>query len=155
MLTAIRHASMASKVIAIQAGLPPGTAEANSPTSPTATPVFVMADATASRPLANRPLPTATLLHMATLGGAELCNLETHTGSFSAGKAFDALLVNLLPETDNPNVWWDDDDDDGSDLEALLEKFLFCGDDRNISAVFVQGMVVGGSSFRRGLTVVP
>lgn len=99
---------------------------------------------------------------MATLGGAELCNLETHTGSFAPGKAFDALLVNLLPEAGNPQVWWDEDDvssDAGGqgwspqeyveDLEASLEKFLFCGDDRNISAVFVEGALVGGQQFSK------
>lgn len=96
---------------------------------------------------------------MATLGGAELCNLETHTGSFVPGKAFDALLVNLTDEAGNPNVWWEDggegydERDPGKnveDLQEALEKFLFCGDDRNIFAVFVQGKLVGGRKFAKG-----
>jgi guanine deaminase len=89
---------------------------------------------------------------MATLGGAQLCNLEDLTGALSPGKAFDALLVSLRPETGNPSVWWDDESMDGvqdrhAELEAFLEKFFFCGDDRNVSAVYVQGMLVGGKKF--------
>jgi guanine deaminase len=162
MLTAIQHASMASKVITIQAALPPCTVSTDTPPSPASTPAkTLLAMADTHRPcLANKPLPTAALLHMATLGGAELCSLETHTGSFAPGKAFDALLVNLLPEAGNPQVWWDSGDNCSDangevwgpqkhveDLEASLEKFLFCGDDRNIFAVFVEGKLVGGQQF--------
>ncbi|OBZ69096.1 putative guanine deaminase [Grifola frondosa] len=69
-LAAIQHASMCSKVVAMQ----------NPP-----------ADGTGSR-FTNRPLPVATLLHLATLGGAEVCNLESRIGSLAPGKAFDALV---------------------------------------------------------------
>jgi guanine deaminase len=163
MLTSIQHASMASKVIAIQAA----AASASAPPSPSprSTPARVLvgvADSTQTH-LADRAFPIATLLHMATLGGAGLCNLEAYTGSLGPGQAFDALLVNLRPETGNPNVWWDDSDEEGEDedmgkccaqLEAYLEKFFFCGDDRNISAVWVQGKLVGGRQFdlRGGVT---
>ena len=165
MLTAIQHASIASKVIAIQATPLPGSAETNpippSPSSMTSASQTLLAMADSSPPpLTNRPLPPVVLLHMATLGGAKLCNLETHTGSLAAGKAFDALLVNLSNEAGNPNVWWDDVEEGGGerspgkcveDLEASLEKFLFCGDDRNISGVFVQGRLVGGRKFAKGV----
>ncbi|KAF8513533.1 hypothetical protein JB92DRAFT_2721118 [Gautieria morchelliformis] len=164
MLTAIQHASLASKVVTMQAALPRGTAAAGAnsrPPSPSSTTTTA-----AQTRLANRPLPTATLLHMATLGGAALCNLESRIGSFAPGKDFDALLVSLLPETANPNVWWEDgggggdgerqgwgagEHDGVEDLEASLEKFLFCGDDRNISAVFVRGSLVGGQTFPPGV----
>ena len=33
------------------------------------------------------------------------------------------------------------------ELEGMLERFLFCGDDRNIRRVYVQGRLVGGKEF--------
>ncbi|KAG8907518.1 hypothetical protein FRB99_003891 [Tulasnella sp. 403] len=81
---------------------------------------------------ANKQLPISTLVYLATMGGAELCGLENHIGNFLVGKEFDALLVNGLVG----EVWRDDK------LEALVEKFLFCGDSRNISAVWVGNRVV-------------
>ena len=153
MLTAIQHASMASKVVALQvaSSATPETAPVLSPSVVTVSPTDLAVADSMQICFANKALPTSALLHMATLGGAELCNLEAYTGSLVPGKAFDALLVNLRPETGNPNVWWDDSDemnenvgDPGAHLEAYLEKFFFCGDDRNISAVWVQGKLVGG-----------
>jgi len=140
-LTAIQHASICSKVIATQ-------------TPPLDQAVGFTA----------RQLPVATLLYLATLGGASLCNLSSHIGSLEPGKAFDALLVSVRSECDNPNIWEVDLDDalgvtgtggpDGKgksekkELEGLLERFLFCGDDRNIRKVWVNGKVVGGREFR-------
>jgi guanine deaminase len=87
---------------------------------------------------------------MATLGGAQLCNIEDLTGSLSPGKAFDALVVSIRPETENPNIWWDEEptvEDPEKELADFLEKFFFGGDDRNVSAVYVQGKLVGGKRF--------
>ena len=33
---------------------------------------------------------------------------------------------------------------DVEELEGMLERFLFCGDDRNVRRVYVQGRLVGG-----------
>src|ERR1700753_3993431 len=44
---------------------------------------------------ASKPLPVATLFWLATLGGAEVCNLEHKIGSLEVGKAFDAIVVNI------------------------------------------------------------
>lgn len=33
-------------------------------------------------------------------------------------------------------------------LEGMLERFLFCGDDRNIRRVYVRGRLIGGKEFR-------
>ncbi|KAI6005885.1 hypothetical protein EDD15DRAFT_2427455 [Pisolithus albus] len=73
----------------------------------------------------------AMLLYLATLGGAEVCCLQDRIGSFKEGKAFDALLVNVR-------------DDSEEVLKEWLERFFFCGDDRNIRQVIVQGSVIGG-----------
>lgn len=102
-------------------------------------------------PLAHRQLPLETLLFLATLGGAEVCSLASEVGNFIPGKSFDALVVSLRPETKNPNVWIEGDELQASDtsLAILLEKFLLCGDDRNIRSVFVAGRLVGGTDYVR------
>ena len=89
-------------------------------------------------------LSVATLLHMATLGGASLCNLESRIGSFATGKEFDALYVSLI-KGGNPAVW--SEPDRKETLETMLERFMFCGDDRNIRKVWVRGRLVGGADF--------
>ncbi|MCO5590238.1 hypothetical protein L7F22_044207 [Adiantum nelumboides] len=86
------------------------------------------------------PMPLATLFYLATLGGADVCNIAHRVGSLDVGKEFDAILFNC--DNTNPNLYIEDDDG----LEEKLEKVLFCGDDRNIASVFVRGRVVGGSA---------
>ncbi|QRW26290.1 amidohydrolase family protein [Rhizoctonia solani] len=97
--------------------------------------------------------PLSALLHLSTLGGAQLCNLEQTTGSLEAGKEFDAVLVSVRPETGNANVWANlpagvnssaGEEMPADSLEALLEKFFFCGSDRNVRRVWVRGRLVGG-----------
>ncbi|KAH9180514.1 guanine deaminase [Lactarius sanguifluus] len=123
-LTAIQHASIASKIVAIQ--------------HPCRTLGY--------------DLPLATLLYLATLGGARVCGLEDRIGSFAPGKAFDALVVSVRGDTGNPGLWGIDLDDalnvkhvESKELEVWLERFLFTGDDRNIRRVYVQGQWIGGA----------
>lgn len=99
----------------------------------------------------NRQLSISTLLYLATMGGAEVCSLDKVIGSFVPGKSFDALLVDVRASTGNPALWSDDivPGLDQHSLESRLERFLFCGDDRNISKVFVQGRCIGGTSYRK------
>lgn len=98
----------------------------------------------------NRSFSVATLLYLATLGGAQVCDLDRRVGSFAPGKSFDALLVSVRHDAGNPALWEPDlGSSEGRDaLDAMLERFLFCGDDRNISRVYVQGRLIGGTSFR-------
>lgn len=91
--------------------------------------------------LANRTLPMATLLHLSTLGGAQLCNLASQIGSLEPGKEFDAIMVSVRGEAGNGGVWAGDNDG----LEVLLEKFFMGGDDRNVRRVWVKGKLVGGA----------
>ncbi|KAI0320127.1 Metallo-dependent hydrolase [Amylostereum chailletii] len=132
-LTEVQHASVASKVLAFQA---PATSALTTDT------------------FANRQLSVATCLHLATLGGAQVCGLEKRVGSFAPGKAFDALLVAVHSDAGNPRLWGMDLDDSlgikraGTKVEAMLERFLFTGDDRNIRKVFVQGRWIGGAKPR-------
>jgi len=107
----------------------------------------------------NKRLDTATLLYLATLGGADVCCLQHRIGSFGDGKAFDALLVSIRDDTGNPAVWGYNQDRDSieeeesqaqstdKDLKEWLQRFFYCGDDRNIRRVFVQGVLIGGQEF--------
>ncbi|KAI0005998.1 guanine deaminase [Russula compacta] len=129
-LTAIQHASIASKIVSMQAPAP---------------------DSATFR-YAGRQLPLAILLHLATLGGAQVCGLEERIGSFAPGKVFDALLVSVRSDAGNPGLWGADLDGEphvkhveSKELEVWLERFLFTGDDRNIKRVYVQGRWIGGS----------
>jgi len=132
-LTAIQHASMASKVIAMQT--PPGSVSIGTA-------------------FTGRQLSIATLLHLATLGGAQVCDLEDRIGSLAPGKAFDALLVSVRTEAGNLGLWGVDLDSDlgvkrnGNLLDGMLERFFFTGNDRNIRRVYVQGKWVGGAEGR-------
>jgi guanine deaminase len=101
----------------------------------------------------DQQLSVATLLYLATLGGAQLCCLDHRVGSFAAGKSFDALIINVGDDAGNPALWGGlgENDDTAKSredfLEGMLERFLFCGDDRNISRVYVQGRFIGGREF--------
>lgn len=132
MLNAVQNASIASKVVAFSAE-PPAQ------------------HGSATTQFTNRQLSVATLLYLATLGGAEVCDLDKVVGSFAPGKSFDALLVNTHVEK-SPIFSSPDTILAGTEKEALdasLERFLFCGDDRNISRVYVQGRFIGGTSYHK------
>lgn len=107
----------------------------------------------------NQKLSIAALLYLATLGGAGVCCLQDRIGSFEKTKAFDALLVSVREtDTGNPAVWGYNPDRDltqgvtaqsaDKNLIEWLERFLFCGDDRNIKKVIVQGRTIGGRDYR-------
>jgi len=139
-LTAVQHASIASKVMALN----------KTPAPSNHHPVH------SHQPYRCRQLPVSTLLHLATLGGAQVCDMSSRIGSFEVGKSFDALVVNVRSGHGNPGLWGVQDANssiggvDKSDEDALcgmLEMFLFCGDDRNIRRVYVQGRFVGGKEF--------
>ena len=79
-----------------------------------------------------------------------MCGLERQVGDFRVGKSFDALVISVRDGAGNPGVWGiqsDNSSDQKTLLESWLERFLFCGDDRNIRKVYVQGKLVGGNSF--------
>lgn len=83
-----------------------------------------------------RHLSTAELVYLATLGGAEVMNLQDTIGNFAVGKAFDALWINLnhgpidLMGHETPM--------------QMLEKFLFNGNDQSLAHIYVQGRRVSG-----------
>ncbi|KAK0559331.1 hypothetical protein OC844_004483 [Tilletia horrida] len=145
MLSAVREASVVAKVIDFSRRRVDAETEAEVDGH---TEAATEAAAAGKRDLTKGPLPIATLLYLATKGGAELCAMEDRIGSLEVGKDFDALLVRTLSANapfrsgQNPNMWREDDDT----LLDVFEKWLFCGDDREIASVFVRGRVVGGST---------
>ncbi|XP_034117508.1 guanine deaminase [Drosophila albomicans] len=73
--------------------------------------------------------------YLATLGGAKALTLDHITGNFAVGKDFDALVVDVsILEKPHRSLT----------VDELLEKFIYTGDDRNITSVFVAGRKVKG-----------
>ncbi|KAH8106805.1 Metallo-dependent hydrolase [Cristinia sonorae] len=148
-LTAVQHASIASKVVALSA--PPSAS-----THPSSQEQTQAHTSTSTPPFANRQLPIATLLYLATLGGAEVCNLAHRVGSLEVGKEFDALVASVRDDAGNPNLWGIDLEDNvkgdvgREELQGMVERFLFCGDDRNIRRVYVRGKLIGGKVWNAG-----
>ncbi|GFG30153.1 hypothetical protein Cfor_09541 [Coptotermes formosanus] len=81
------------------------------------------------------PLTYREVFYLATLGGATAVALDDQVGNFKVGKYFDALTVNMK----NPGPV---DVLEQYDTESLVQKFLYTGDDRNISKVYVAGCQV-------------
>ncbi|XP_024218988.1 guanine deaminase isoform X2 [Halyomorpha halys] len=82
-----------------------------------------------------KPLTYHEVFYLATLGGAKALSKEDQIGNFKIGKCFDALLVDMnlgSPAGVFPS----------HDVVDLIQKFIYCGDDRNIKEVYVNGKVV-------------
>uniref|UniRef100_A0A8C0FZ23 Guanine deaminase n=1 Tax=Bubo bubo TaxID=30461 RepID=A0A8C0FZ23_BUBBB len=73
---------------------------------------------------------------LATLGGSQALGLDDVIGNFEVGKEFDALLINTKA-SDSPFDLFSADS-----FEDAVQKFLYLGDDRNISEVYVAGKQV-------------
>uniref|UniRef100_A0A1B0D8B1 Amidohydrolase-related domain-containing protein n=1 Tax=Phlebotomus papatasi TaxID=29031 RepID=A0A1B0D8B1_PHLPP len=89
------------------------------------------------------PMNYKQALYLATLGGAEALNLSQKIGNFEVGKEFDALLIDIDVDPIDvytPNV--EGIKDKPENLEERIQKFIYTGDDRNISRVFVKGKPV-------------
>uniref|UniRef100_A0A8B9E8T1 Guanine deaminase n=1 Tax=Anser cygnoides TaxID=8845 RepID=A0A8B9E8T1_ANSCY len=83
-----------------------------------------------------RGLTLKEVFRLATLGGSQALGLDDVIGNFEVGKEFDALLINTKA-SDSPFDLFSADT-----FEDSLEKFLYLGDDRNISEVYVAGKQV-------------
>ncbi|CAG8555036.1 1676_t:CDS:1 [Funneliformis caledonium] len=82
------------------------------------------------------------LTYLATMGGAELVNLDKKIGNFLIGKEFDALLVDPNCNKSPLDIF-----DDFDDFERIFEKFMFLGDERNLKSIYVKGKKVSGTDF--------
>lgn len=84
------------------------------------------------------------LIFLATLGGAEVVGLQDRIGSFEKGKAFDALVIDVEGIISVDPCLWESEEDQS---EAMVKKFVFLGDDRNIRQVYVDGKPVAGQDY--------
>jgi len=91
----------------------------------------------------DQPLSYQEAFYLATLGGADVMGMAHTIGSFEVGKELDAVVVDAFV-ADSPFDVYEDDT-----WEDIFQKFLFCGDDRNIMQVYVTGDLIldrtGGS----------
>jgi guanine deaminase len=87
----------------------------------------------------NKPNTTLTwkeAFYLATVGGSQVVGMEDKLGNFKVGKNFDALVIDPFANDSPVDIFSVDT------IEQILEKFIFNGDDRNISEVYVQGRKV-------------
>ncbi|KAB0804740.1 hypothetical protein PPYR_01710 [Photinus pyralis] len=80
-----------------------------------------------------KPLNYFDAFYLATLGGAKALSMDDKIGNFEVGKEFDALIVDLDVQNGPVDIFGEH-----TALE-LFQKFIFTGDDRNVTAVYVAG----------------
>ncbi|XP_023944745.2 guanine deaminase [Bicyclus anynana] len=80
-------------------------------------------------------------LYLATAGGAKALGLQDRIGTFEVGKSFDALLIDMAV----PHGPIDNYTTSSAGTDAIVDKvqkFVYCGDDRNIVQAYVNGKQV-------------
>ncbi|GLV44701.1 Dihydropterin deaminase [Carabus blaptoides fortunei] len=82
------------------------------------------------------PLNCYDVFYLATLGGAKALAIDDRIGNFAVGKQFDALVIDMNVKNGGTDFLHD-----CTPLE-LLQKFIYTGDDRNVSKVYVAGLQV-------------
>ncbi|KAI1974403.1 hypothetical protein LOZ55_005017 [Ophidiomyces ophidiicola] len=86
-------------------------------------------------------------LHLATRGGAKVVGMEDDIGGFDVGMYWDAQLIELGGTVDVTRENWNHGSVDifgWEKTEEKIAKWMWCGDDRNIRAVWVGGRLVHG-----------
>lgn len=97
-------------------------------------------------------LTTNEVFYLATMGGAAAIGLQDKIGSFEAKKAFDALLIDVdvpngpiepflseyesIYELQQP---FSEETREYRRVETMFQRFIYCGDDRNIQSIYIQG----------------
>uniref|UniRef100_A0A8C6FHD2 Guanine deaminase n=1 Tax=Moschus moschiferus TaxID=68415 RepID=A0A8C6FHD2_MOSMO len=87
-----------------------------------------------------KSLTLKEVFRLATLGGSQALGLDREIGNFEVGKEFDALLINPKASDSPIDLFYGDFV--GEISEAVIQKFLYLGDDRNIEEVYVGGKQV-------------
>ena len=86
------------------------------------------------------PILISGAIYLATRGSAKVCSLDQVTGSFDVGKKFDALRIKMNNGRDETTLFGYESTKD------MIQKFVFVGDDRNITQVYVNGKLVKDAS---------
>lgn len=81
------------------------------------------------------PLSFKEVFFLATRGNAELLAMSDDIGSIEQGKYFDAVIVDPKANDSPINTY----DFVACSDEDIFQKFIFLGDSRNVSEVYVQG----------------
>lgn len=94
-------------------------------------------------------LTVSEVLYLGTMGGARLVSAEDRIGSFAVGKRWDAQLIDLDSEGSQVDVFeWQvvkpGQGDSKQKWDDIIAKWLFNGDDRNCTVVWVNGRRVKG-----------
>ncbi len=84
----------------------------------------------------SQPIDHRDAFYLATLGSAQVLNLDHRIGNFAVGKEFDALQIDLKANDSVVDVF------DTDSVNDRVQKFLFQADDRNITNVFVAGRLI-------------
>ena len=101
------------------------------------------------------PLTLDEVFYLATMGGAKALNIEDKVGNFKEGKSFDALIVDVDVRDaciDSFNDIYhrvfsqEEEEREKKILKENFARFIFNGDDRNITHIFVQGKEVAGQA---------
>ncbi len=94
-------------------------------------------------------LSVEEVLYLATRGGAKVVGLEDRIGGFEVGKDWDAQLISLNNVSDEGEIEEERGDEVGpvdifgwESEEDKVAKWVFNGDDRNTTAVWVKGRLV-------------
>jgi guanine deaminase len=85
---------------------------------------------------------------LATLGGAQVLGLEEEIGNFEVGKYFDALVVDPFGPQNPFHIFHIDS------FEDIIQKFIFLGDDRSYSDIYVAGKKVDVEKLKTNLAPV-
>lgn len=84
------------------------------------------------------------ITYLATMGGAQVVDMEDKIGNFEVGKAFDALLIDVEGVISADAGLWEGE----GDGLAMVKKWVFLGDDRTIRKVYVDGKLVAGQDLK-------
>jgi guanine deaminase len=84
--------------------------------------------------LQKQPLPASRALYLATLGAAQALGLDHCIGNLEAGKEADFIVLDV-----NGSSTTSRRAAATSSIDELLFALIVLGDDRNISATYLQG----------------
>ncbi|XP_013166182.1 PREDICTED: guanine deaminase [Papilio xuthus] len=85
------------------------------------------------------------VFYLATLGGAKALRLDDKIGNFEVGKDFDAQVIDVFAnggQIDKYDYTMEGNEQDR--VSQLLQRFIYLGDDRNITQVYIKGRKVKG-----------
>ncbi|KYQ88248.1 guanine deaminase [Tieghemostelium lacteum] len=82
---------------------------------------------------AHKALSYEEAFYLATVGGSKVVNMEHKLGNLLPGKEFDAQIIDPFAPNSPFDVFA------GDSLKDIFQKYIFLGDDRNISQLYVKG----------------